>query len=81
MKCSGIIDGKSSVGWGPGAYKYMSSVHFTFLYCLGHGAESAEIRRDKGESPEAPGQVRIKYRESLGLTGAMVTTWCNLGSV
>ena len=57
----------------------MSSVHFTFLYCLGLRAESAEIRRDKGETPGASGQVRIKYRESLGLTGQWWPPGATLG--
>ena len=42
--------------------------------------ESAELQRDLA-APGAPGQVKIKYRESLGLVDIMVTTWYNLQPV
>ena len=63
---------------GLNAYKYMTSVHFTFLYCLGHRAESAESQRP---GTRGIGTSEDQVQREPGLQSVMVTTWCNLQPV
>ena len=63
MKCSGIIDCKSSAGWARG-WAPINIWVFTLHSFIAWDTGLSQLRA-RDQAPGASGQVKIKYRESL----------------
>ena len=79
MKCSGIIECKSSAGWARGCAPINIWV-FTLHSFIAWDTERSQLR-SRHQAPGASGQVKIKYRERAPASECLVTTWCNLQPV